>query len=268
MPPLYADIYQNCHFPTGSWFKKREDSIVAVAGRNFRLLRVFYGSYSKERNAWKVLFDGVEVHNGDLNGDEMVVLRFRYQLPPIDRNTSKPIERSDFMHTGTLRREFDREIRCMQACHGSGHMPEYIAHEEHAQRLAEDPYPDGGLVLALVMTKLHGQHLGFYDPWPKPLFLTPDDMRSIRQQCVDALEYARQRGMAHNIGPDKIIFDPETKTVSLYPMDQFWFEEDQRSTIGLDSPITEESPHFFQFKSRLQDEWPDNDVEIPLPEDS
>jgi hypothetical protein len=76
----------------------------------------------------------------------------------------------------------------MQACQGSGYTPKYVTHEEQRQSIAEDPYPNG-YVFIIVMTKLEGWRLFRKGGLRTPLPLTPDDMRIIRKQIVDAMEF-------------------------------------------------------------------------------
>jgi hypothetical protein len=63
-------------------------------------------------------------------------------------------------------------------------------HDEQEQVRPEDPYP-GGPILILIMSKIDGHRLVDVDEpgHRKPLVLSRDEMQSIRQQCLDFMEY-------------------------------------------------------------------------------
>lgn len=76
----------------------------------------------------------------------------------------------------------------MKACQVSTHTPEYITYSDQEQLRPEDPYP-GGPVLILVMSKVKGVQLHAEPGEREPMFLSREEMQSIRQQCLDTMEY-------------------------------------------------------------------------------
>lgn len=67
--------YAYLQFPNGSWFKKREGTIIQVGGRNFQLTKVFRETYRMIWEEWTVYFEGFNI---DSPSREIVVLKFRY----------------------------------------------------------------------------------------------------------------------------------------------------------------------------------------------
>jgi hypothetical protein len=66
-----------CRFRNGSWFKKREGTIIQVNQCSFQLTKVFYEKYKRDWEQWKVLFEGFDIHS---SSREIVILKFRYAL--------------------------------------------------------------------------------------------------------------------------------------------------------------------------------------------
>ena len=62
-------------FPSGSFFKKREGSIITVNGHDFRLTRVL-----KESNSWQVEWTVIfEADMISTTPPQPVILKFRYE---------------------------------------------------------------------------------------------------------------------------------------------------------------------------------------------
>ncbi|OJJ50426.1 hypothetical protein ASPZODRAFT_129056 [Penicilliopsis zonata CBS 506.65] len=216
---------QTLNFPSGSWFKKRENTLVQVDGREFRLAKVIHESYLDGGNLWKVLFEGFPTDDPC----QTVILKYRYEyyLLPVASYLMHVrililrlhpfLFETDKKHIAGSRKFLD-EVAAMKACQGSGHTPIYISHEVQRQRQQDDPYPGEGYVWVLVMSKLPGLRLFFRFIPPEPLVVTRQEMRDIRQQCIDTQEYANAQGFSTTLGIEHVIYDPESKHVFFFGM--------------------------------------------------